>query len=120
MEYFMWISSQHSEREPEHCLDCHKINVLPAEWESKGEQWQHAPWTSRQIWKRPRIPFKDHRWRSKVGLQVQPRNQATAVSVEQPKICTPKKGKTSLLKCKHNAHWFFKHAWTCRIKNLFH
>ena len=48
------------------------------------------------------------------------RNQATAVSVEQPKICTPKKGKTSLPKCKHHAHWFFKHAWTCRITNLFH
>ena len=60
-------------------------------WESKREQWQHAPWTSRQIWMRLRIPFKDdHRWWSKVGLWVQPRNQATAVSVEQPKICTPK------------------------------
>jgi hypothetical protein len=26
--------------------------------------------------------------------------------VEQPTICTPKKGKTSLLKCKQHAHWF--------------
>ena len=117
----MWISSEHSEREPKHCLDCHKINVPPAEWKLKGEQWQYAPRTSRQIWERPRIPFNDdHRWWSKVGLRVQPRNQATDVSVEEPKICTPKKGKTNLPKCKQHTYWFFKHVWTCSITNLFH
>ena len=55
-----------------------------------------------------------------MGLQVQPRNQTTAISVEQPIISIPKMGKTILPKCKQHANWFFKHAQTCRITNLFH
>jgi hypothetical protein len=38
-----------------------------------------------------------------MGLWVQSRNQAIVISMEEPIISTPKKGKASLLKCEEYA-----------------
>jgi len=42
--------------------------------------------------------------------EIQPRNQATVISVDKAYISRPKKGKTSSRQFDEHAHWFFWHS----------